>query len=136
MIHHRTQIRAMIRVGLAVACACALLGCGGNAVPTSQAAAPSAPPPPAPPADSTGGFDGQQAFRYVSDFVAIGPHSAGTDGDKRAQQYIIGKLKSFGCPVEEEDFTTPSPIGTVAMKNVIAKIPGASPDIVMLATHY
>ena len=68
--------------------------------------------------------------------MAIGPHSTGSDGDHRAQQYIIGKLKSFGCPVDEEDFTSPTPIGTIAMKNIIAKIPGTSPDIVMFATHY
>jgi glutaminyl-peptide cyclotransferase len=126
----------MACLALSLLCVCGSAGCGGNSVPTSQAAALAAPPPAAPPADSTGGFDGQQAFRYVSDFVAIGPHPAGSEGDKRAQQYIIGKLKSFGCPVDEEDFTTPSPIGTVAMKNIIAKVPGTSPDIVMFATHY
>ena len=59
--------------------------------------------------------------------VAIGPHSAGTDGSHRVQAYIIGKLKSFGCPVDQEDFHTPSPIGNVAMENIVAKIPGASP---------
>ncbi len=64
------------------------------------------------------------------------PTAAGTEGSHRAQAYIVGKLKSFGCPVDQEDFHTPSPIGTVAMENIVAKIPGASPDIVLLTTHY
>jgi glutaminyl-peptide cyclotransferase len=118
----------------------AALGCGGNETATTQASAahpvPDAPPQSAPPASSTGGFDGQRAYQYVADIVAIGPHSAGTDGSHRAQAYIVSKLKSFGCPVDQEDFHTPSPIGTVAMENIVAKIPGASPDIVLLTTHY
>jgi len=116
------------------------LGCGGSETAATQASAanpaPSAPPQAAPPASSTGGFDGQRAYQYVADLVAIGPRSAGTDGSHRAQAYIIGKLKSFGCPVDQEDFHTPSPIGTVAMENIVAKIPGGSPDIVLLTTHY
>ena len=120
--------------------ALASLGCGGNETATTQASAanpaPSAPPQVVPPASSTGGFDGQRAYQYVADIVAIGPHSAGTEGSHRAQAYIVGKLKSFGCPVDQEDFHTPSPIGTVAMENIVAKIPGASPDIVLLTTHY
>ncbi len=57
-------------------------------------------------------------------------------GDHRAQQYIVGKLQSFGCPVDQEDFHTPTPIGNVAMENIVAKVPGASPDIVLFTTHY
>ena len=123
-----------------LALALALLGCGGNETATTQASAtnpsPTALPQTAPPASSTGGFDGQRAYQYVSDIVAIGPHSAGTDGSHRVQAYIVGKLKSFGCPVDQEDFHTPSPIGNVAMENIVSKIPGASPDIVLLTTHY
>jgi glutaminyl-peptide cyclotransferase len=120
-------------------CALALMACGGNqgsAAQVAAASATSAPPPAAPAADATGGFDGQQAYQYVSDLVAIGPHSAGTEGNRRAQQYIIGKLQSFGCPVDQEDFSSPTPIGNVMMKNIVVKVRGASPDIVMFATHY
>lgn len=116
-------------------------GCGGGGTATSQvSAAPpvaAAPAETAPPATSTGGFDGQRAYQYVADIVALGPHSAGTDGSHRVQQYLVGKLKSFGCPVvDQEDFHSPTPIGNVAMQNIVAKIPGTSPDIVLLTTHY
>ena len=122
---------------VSLAFAFCLVACSGKDAATSQAvsAAPveevKAPRP-----ETTGGFDGQRAYQHVVDLVAIGPHSAGTDGDRRAQDYIIAQLKSFGCPVDQEDFHTPTPIGNVAMKNIVAKIPGSSPDILMFTTHY
>jgi Zn-dependent M28 family amino/carboxypeptidase len=91
----------------------------------------------APPAETTGGFDGARAYKHVEQLVAIGPHSAGSDGIRRAQAYIIEQLKSFGCPVEEQDFHAPStPIGNVAMKNILVKIPSSSPNIILYASHY
>ena len=93
--------------------------------------------PAAPAADTTGGFDGARAYKHVEQLVAIGPHSAGSEGIHRAQQYIISQLKSFGCPVEEEDFHAPStPLGDVAMKNIIVKIPSANPNIILYGSHY
>src|SRR3984893_11291484 len=134
-------LRSTLRAVAPLSCAVLLVACGGKQGAASEAASPAAAPqtapaPAAPPAAATGGFDGQQAYQYVADQVAIGPRSAGTEGDTRAQQYIIGKLQSFGCPVDQEDFHTPTPIGNVAMKNIVAKVPGASPDIVLLTTHY
>ena len=68
--------------------------------------------------------------------MAIGPRSAGTDGSHRAQDYITQQLKGFGCPVDPEPFHTPTPLGDMEMKNIVAKIPGSSPDIVLFLTHY
>ncbi len=124
---------------------CLLLGClmaaacraepQRDAVPAAaQAAAPSAPP--SPPAETTGGFDGQKAYAHVERLVAIGPRSPGTDGIRRAREYIEGQLRSFGCVVEEDDFHASTAGGPVAMKNIVAKIPGASPGVVLLASHY
>ena len=90
----------------------------------------------APPAETTGGFDGARAYKHVEQLVAIGPHPAGSDGIRRAQAYIIGQLKSFGCPVEEQDFHASTPIGDVAMKNILVKIPSANPNLILYASHY
>src|SRR6202521_5924158 len=91
----------------------------------------------APAAETTGGFDGARAYKHVEQLVAIGPHPAGSEGIRRAQEYIIGQLKSFGCPVEEQDFHAPStPVGDVAMKNILVKIPSASPNILIFSSHY
>jgi len=90
----------------------------------------------APAAETTGGFDGARAYKHVEQLVAIGPHPAGSDGIRRAQAYIIGQLKSFGCPVEEQDFHASTPIGDVAMKNILVKIPSANPNLILYASHY
>jgi len=101
-------------------------------LPVNRAAnSPAAFPPPA-----TGGFDGAQAYEHVRQLVEIGPRPPGSDGIRRAQAYIIGQLKSFGCQVDEHDFHGSTPLGDIAMKNIIAKIPGAGSDIVLYTTHY
>jgi glutaminyl-peptide cyclotransferase len=92
--------------------------------------------PSAPAAETTGGFDGARAYNHVERLVAIGPHSAGSDGIRRAQAYIIEQLKSFGCPLEEQDFHASTPVGSVAMKNILVKIPSSSPNIILYASHY
>jgi hypothetical protein len=117
-------------------------GCGHQSSSTDASDKSTASPqassvPAAPAAETTGGFDGTRAYKHVEQLVAIGPHSAGTDGIHKAQAYIIGQLKSFGCPVEEQDFHAPStPVGDVAMKNILVKIPAANPNTILYASHY
>jgi len=122
-----------------------LLGCrpagpGQGGDPAADKGASSSPQaasvPVAPDPNTTGGFDGNRAYRHVEQLVAIGPHSAGSEGIRRAQAYIIDQLKSYGCPVEEQDFHASTPVGDVAMKNIVAKLPSSNPNIVMLASHY
>jgi glutaminyl-peptide cyclotransferase len=88
------------------------------------------------PASTAGGFDGAKAYEHVRQLVAIGPRPPGSDGIHRAQVYIIGQLKTYGCQVEEHDFHSSTPLGDIAMENIIAKIPGTNSDIVLYATHY
>jgi glutaminyl-peptide cyclotransferase len=90
----------------------------------------------APSAETTGGFDGTRAYEHVEQLVAIGPHPAGSDGIHRAQAYLVGQLKSFGCPVEEQDFHASTPIGDVAMKNILVKVVSADPSLILYASHY
>jgi Zn-dependent M28 family amino/carboxypeptidase len=101
---------------------------------TGSAQAATFPPAPAP--ETTGGFDGARAFKHVEQLVAIGPHSAGSEGIRHAQGYIVAQLKSFGCPVEEQDFHASTPVGDVAMKNIVAKVPSTNPNVVIFSSHY
>src|SRR6202790_3729508 len=117
-----------------------LAACGHSSSTASRAQGTSAPQaatfPPAPAPETSGGFDAARAYKHVEQLVAIGPHPAGSEGIRRAQEYIIGQLKSFGCPVEEQDFHAPStPVGDVAMKNILVKIPSASPNILIFSSH-
>jgi len=104
--------------------------------PTASHAQPAAALPQAPSPSQLDGFDAAYAYDQVAKLVAFGPRPAGSDANRRQQQYLISQLKSYGCPVEEDDFHSQTPIGDVAMKDIVVKIPGASPDIVLFGTHY
>ena len=56
--------------------------------------------------------------------------------DSAAQDYIHSQLKGFGCAVDEDNFNAETPMGVVAMKNIVAKIPGTGQGIIVLLTHY
>jgi glutaminyl-peptide cyclotransferase len=124
-----------------------LLACGNGAAknaetpaaaasPAAQATAPAAAASDAPPADKTGGFDAARAYDQVAKIVAFGPRPPDSDGIHHVQDYIHSQLKSFGCTTEDDDFHASTPIGSVAMKNIVVKIPGTSPDTILLLTHY
>jgi glutaminyl-peptide cyclotransferase len=107
----------------------------------SPVAAQSAPPAiaaadAAPPAAQTGGFDGTRAFEFLREQVAFGPRQAGTPALAKTQDYLKVQLASFGCAVDEDNFTGQTPIGALRMKNIVAKIPGGGRDIILLLTHY
>jgi glutaminyl-peptide cyclotransferase len=87
-------------------------------------------------ADSYSGFDGTRAYQHVRHLVEIGARPPASDGIHRAQTYIIGQLKGFGCPVEEHDFHASTELGDVAMKNIVVKLPGTSSGIILYTTHY
>lgn len=131
-----------LRRGAILFTALCLAACGNSSPPGAESDAQrsgspqAASFPPAPPAETTGGFDGARAYKHVEQLVAIGPHSAGSEGIRRAQEYIIGQLKSYGCAVEEQDFHASTPVGNVAMKNIVAKARSANPNVIIFASHY
>jgi Zn-dependent M28 family amino/carboxypeptidase len=132
---------APVVLTLAVVFLACLTACGHSSSPENGAQETASPQaatfPPAPAPETTGGFDGARAYKHVEQLVAIGPHSAGSPGIHHAQDYIIGQLKNSGCPVEEENFhATSTPIGDVAMKNILVKIPSANPNIILYGSHY
>jgi glutaminyl-peptide cyclotransferase len=128
------------RFGVVLFAALSLAACGHSSSSPGGARSAASPQaasfPPAPAAETTGGFDGARAYKHVEQLVAIGPHSAGSEGIRRAQAYIVEQLKGFGCPVDEEDFHASTPVGNVAMKNIVVKIPSANPSIILYASHY
>jgi glutaminyl-peptide cyclotransferase len=105
------------------------------AVSASQQTAVS-PADEAPPASQTGGFDGAQAYDFTAKLVSFGPHPPDTDAMHHVQAYLVSELKSFGCVVDTDNFNAPSPVGDLAMENVIVKIPGSGQGIILLMTHY
>ena len=127
----------------------ALLGCGNGTAKSGTAQSSEAPAlasaaapadtsgaSDALPADKTGGFDGARAYDYTSKIVAIGPRQPNTDGIHREQDFIRADLTKSGCKFDEDDFNSSTPIGSVPMKNIVAKIPGKTNDFLLLLTHY
>jgi len=135
---------------LASVAACGLLALGCNS--SNQPASPPsgqppfmsavAGPPPVPPADQapppdqTGGFDGKRAYDQVAKQVSFGPRPPGSPAIAKLQDYLETELRSYGCTVETDSFSADTPIGRVPMKNLLVKIPGKKPGIILLGTHY
>jgi glutaminyl-peptide cyclotransferase len=134
---------AFLLFGVAIA-----VGCNsGNGTTTAPAQPPFmsvvAQTPPAvaagdeaPAAEKTGRFDGQRAYEQVVKQVSFGPRSPGTPAIAKLQEYLEAELESYGCAVETDSFSADTPVGRVPMKNILVKIPGEKPGIIMLGTHY
>jgi glutaminyl-peptide cyclotransferase len=113
-----------------------LAGCkaSGHVSPAASASpqiADDAPPP-----DTTGGFDGKRAFSHVAKQVSFGPHPSGSPAIAQVQEYLLSELKSYGCTVETDAFSSDTPAGRLPMENILVKIPGEKPGVILLGTHY
>ncbi|HEV2615381.1 MAG TPA: M28 family peptidase [Candidatus Acidoferrales bacterium] len=132
------------RISLAVVALACVAGCGagGNKANASTsggvaASGPAiAPQDKAPSPQQTGGFDGQRAYDYTAKLVSFGPRPSGSDAIKKTQGYISGELHADGCQVDEDNFNAQTPVGNITMKNIVAKVPGAGKDVILLLTHY
>jgi Peptidase family M28 len=90
----------------------------------------------APPPEKTGGFNGKLAYEYTAKQVSFGPRPSGSPALAKLQDYLISQLKGFDCAVDTDSFSADTPLGRLEMKNIIAKIPGERPGIILLGTHY
>jgi len=82
-------------------------------------------------------FDEAAAFKHLERLVAIGPRVAGTPAGARARDYIVAEARKIpGAKVEARPFEASTPDGPMSMANVVAVLPGARPDVIMVAGHY
>jgi hypothetical protein len=86
--------------------------------------------------EKTDGFDGKRAFAQVAKQVSFGPRPAGSPAIAQLQDYLQSELKSYGCTVEADSFSSDTPAGRLPMKNILVKIPGENPGVILLGTHY
>jgi glutaminyl-peptide cyclotransferase len=150
-----TRLRASLRLLCVSALAFSFIGCKAKAdAGTASAAQPNpkdapfmsalttAPPPQiatadqAPPPEKTGGFDGNRGYAHVAKQVAFGPRPSGSPAIAQLQDYLLTELKSYGCAADVDSFTSDTPAGRIPMKNILVKIPGERPGIILLGTHY
>jgi glutaminyl-peptide cyclotransferase len=103
---------------------------------STMAAAPPQTADDALPPEQTGGFDGKHVFELVAKQVSFGPRPTGSPAIAQLQDFLQSELKSYGCTVETDNFSADTPAGRLPMKNILVKIPGEKPGIILLGTHY
>jgi len=86
--------------------------------------------------EKTGEFDGKRAFAQVVKQVSFGPRPSGSQAIVHLQDYLQTELQSYGRNVETDSFGADTPVGRLPMKNILAKIPGENPGVILLGTHY
>src|SRR6266849_128984 len=134
-----TAVLCILPVGLTGCRASGNESSGAASQPPFMSAVASAPPQTAddaPPPEKTGGFDGKRAFAHVAKQVSFGPRPSGSQAIAHLQDYLQSELKSYGCSVETDSFGADTPVGRLPMKNILVKIPGEKPGVILLGTHY
>jgi glutaminyl-peptide cyclotransferase len=84
----------------------------------------------------TTAFDGERAFNHVKAQVEIGPRPPGSPAIEKTREYIVRELKSYGLKTTLDEFTDNTPHGKVKFKNIIAELPGESPNVIIIGSHY
>ncbi|MGH9463467.1 MAG: M28 family peptidase, partial [Vicinamibacteria bacterium] len=81
-------------------------------------------------------FDGGRALADVERLVAFGARSSGSEAHRRAQEFLLEQLAASGFELEIDDFTARTPVGPIAMSNLIAVRRGTSEKRILVAGHY
>ena len=81
-------------------------------------------------------FDSNRAWEHLRQLVGMGPRPAGSAAIEQSRKYIKDQLAASGVTVAEQAWDDQTPVGTVHMINLVATIPGASKDRLVIAGHY
>ena len=81
-------------------------------------------------------FDSNRAWEHLRRMVALGPRPAGSPAIENTRKYIKEQLAASGLTAVEQAWDDRTPLGTVHMVNLIATIPGASKNRLVIAGHY
>lgn len=81
-------------------------------------------------------FRGASALEYTRKLVQLGPRWSGSPAHAKMQSTILADLKKLKCEIIEDDFQAQTPLGPLAMKNIIAKFPGKSGKAIAITGHY
>jgi Iap family predicted aminopeptidase len=81
-------------------------------------------------------FDSSRAWEHLRQFVAIGPRPSGSAAITQTRKYITEQLAASGLTAVEQAWEDQTPIDRVKMINLIATIPGARKERIVIAGHY
>jgi len=81
-------------------------------------------------------FSGERAFGHVKAIVELGPRPSGSEALKKAGEYIRKELAGSGLETRDDNFRAGTPIGEVAMNNIVGVLKGNRDDLLIVGTHY
>jgi len=81
-------------------------------------------------------FDSGRAWEHLRQVVALGPRPSGSAALEQTRKYITTQLRAAGISVTEQAWDDQTPLGRVRMVNLIATIPGARADRILISGHY
>jgi Zn-dependent M28 family amino/carboxypeptidase len=81
-------------------------------------------------------FDSNKAWEHLRQLVALGPRPAGSPAIENTRKYIKEQLAASGLTAVDQAWDDRTPLGTVHMVNLVATIPGASKNRLIIAGHY
>lgn len=87
-------------------------------------------------APATAVFDSSRAFEHLRQIVGIGPRPAGSTALETTRKYIKTQMAAAGVAVTEQAWDDQTPAGPIHMVNLIATIPGARADRIVISGHY
>jgi Zn-dependent M28 family amino/carboxypeptidase len=73
---------------------------------------------------------------HVRKQIDFGPRPPDTPQLAKTRDYITNELKKYGLNVYLDEFTAATPKGEKKMANIVAELPGPSPDIIIIGSHY
>src|SRR5262245_36139495 len=81
-------------------------------------------------------FDSAKAWDHLTTLVAIGPRPAGSPAIEKARAYIRTQLASVGVTAVDQAWDDKTPVGPLHLVNLVATIPGAGKNRIVIAGHY
>ncbi len=81
-------------------------------------------------------FDSGRAWADLRQLVAIGPRPAGSAAIEQSRKYMKDQLAAAGVSVSDQAWDDETPLGKVRMVNLVATIPGARKERLIIAGHY
>ncbi|MBK7869938.1 MAG: M28 family peptidase [Saprospiraceae bacterium] len=82
-------------------------------------------------------FDRDSAYAFVAKQVEFGPRVPGSDAHKACKDWLVGKFKSYGAEVIEQNFQAKTYYGaTLPATNIIAQFNPQIGKRILLAAHW
>jgi len=81
-------------------------------------------------------FDSGRAWEHLRQLVAIGPRPSGSSAIEQTRKYIREQLAANGLTAVDQAWDDQTPLDKVHMVNLVATIPGARKERIVIAGHY